>query len=66
MEGLIAAFDIPTGKLAAGDFPPNAKRLVESWTKLHLAELLANWDEAGDGKPIERQLIHICGCGLKG
>jgi len=53
-QGFKAAFDIRTGKLAAGDFPPNAKRLVESWAKQHRAELLATWDEAVDGNPIER------------
>ncbi len=53
-QGFKAAFDIRTGKLTAGDFPVNAKKLVESWTKLHRAELLANWENAVEARPIER------------
>ncbi len=37
-QGFKAAFNIQTGKLAAGDFPTNAKKLVETWAKLHRAE----------------------------
>jgi hypothetical protein len=39
----IGVFDIQTGDLTDGDLPSKQKRLVETWIKLHKAELLDNW-----------------------
>ena len=55
-EGQIAAFEIKTRRLIAGDLPPRAKGLVRQWTSLHERELLNNWDKArrsGNLKTIE-------------
>jgi hypothetical protein len=53
-QGYQAAFDARTGKLLAGEFPANAKRLVESWAKKHRTEILSNWKNAVVGNPTER------------
>lgn len=37
-----------------GSFPPRALRHVLQWAALHKEELLANWDLARDGKPLNR------------
>lgn len=37
-----------------GDFPRRALRHVLEWTELHRSELLANWDLARQGKPLNR------------
>jgi hypothetical protein len=43
-EGSIAVFEIKTGKLMAGSFPPRAMKLVKEWIKLHKKELLDDWN----------------------
>ena len=53
-QGFQAAFDIRTGKLAAGEFPANAKRLVETWAKKNRGALLTNWKHAEAREPLER------------
>jgi hypothetical protein len=53
-QGYQAAFEIKTGKLVAGEFPANAKRLVEAWTKKNRTALLANWKHAVTREPLER------------
>ncbi len=35
-----------------GSFPPRALRHVLEWAALHKAELLANWEQAREGKPL--------------
>ncbi len=55
-EGQIAVFNIKTLRIIAGVLPPNAKRLIKKWAKLHQEELLSNWNNAqkdGKFKPIE-------------
>lgn len=37
-----------------GKFPPRALRHVLEWAELHHAELLADWDLAMHGRPLER------------
>jgi hypothetical protein len=37
-----------------GSFPPRALRHVLEWAALHKAELLANWELAREGKPLNR------------
>lgn len=41
------------GELLAGTLPPRALRLVREWTDLHREELLANWERARRGDPLE-------------
>lgn len=55
-EGQIAVLNIQNGHTIAGSLPPNARRLVGKWIKLHRQELLTNWRKAqkdGDLKPID-------------
>lgn len=42
-EGLIA---IKTGELIEGKLPRQALKLVEQWRKLHIDELMENWNNA--------------------
>ncbi len=35
-------------------FPPRALRHVLEWAAMHKAELLANWELAREGKPLNR------------
>lgn len=37
-----------------GNFPTRALRHVREWASLHRAELLANWDLARRGEPLNR------------
>jgi hypothetical protein len=37
-----------------GTFPPRALRHVLEWAALHRAELLANWQRASEGRPLDR------------
>ncbi len=37
-----------------GTFPTRALRLVREWARLHRAELLANWQLARRGEPLNR------------
>ncbi len=53
-QGFQAAFDIKNGKMLAGEFPPNARKLVESWTKKNKKALLINWKNAVSNEPLER------------
>ena len=53
-QGLKAAFEIKTGRLLAGDLPPQAKRFVSAWAKRHRTELLKNWKLATQHKPTFR------------
>ena len=53
-QGFQTAFEIRTGKMAAGEFPKSAKRLVEEWTKKNRGLLTANWKHAIAMEPLER------------
>jgi len=37
---------IETGKIIKGNLAPRAIRLIEEWRKLHVKELLDNWERA--------------------
>ena len=37
-----------------GDFPKRALRHVLEWAELHRSELMANWELARQGKPLNR------------
>jgi Domain of unknown function (DUF4160) len=45
---------IATGEVFAGALPARALRLVRDWLDEHRAELVANWDRARNGEPVER------------
>ncbi|MGQ0552723.1 MAG: DUF4160 domain-containing protein [Planctomycetota bacterium] len=49
-----ASFEIATGVIVSGSFPPRAYRLVGEWLSLHRAELLENWRLARGLKPLHR------------
>ncbi len=42
------------GEVIIGSLPPRALRLVRDWTRLHHAELEANWRRAIDGVQLEK------------
>ena len=44
--------DIQTGQILSGSFPKRAESLVLEWLGLHRAELMINWDLAGNRKPL--------------
>jgi hypothetical protein len=44
--------EVQTG-LVRGSFPPRALQHVRDWAQLHQAELLANWERARKGRPLE-------------
>jgi hypothetical protein len=39
-----------------GSFPPRALKLVLEWAAIHSPELLANWERARRGEPLDRIL----------
>ena len=39
-----AIFDIHSGNIIEGTFPPNKKILISAWVLLRKKELLKNWD----------------------
>ncbi len=45
-QGMEAQVAIETGEIIKGKLPPQAKKLVEQWRKLHVQELQENWDNA--------------------
>jgi hypothetical protein len=47
------SIDIETGVIR-GYLPPRVARLVLEWSAAHKAELIANWQLAREGKPLER------------
>lgn len=44
--------DIRTGDVLAGALPKRASRLVAEWRERYREELLANWDTARSGRPL--------------
>ena len=49
-----AMFDIETGKILDGKFPPKETKFVETWILLRQSELLANWKLATSGEQLYR------------
>lgn len=45
-----ALFDIGSGDLIEGQFPPRQTRLVMAWIELHREELMADWALASQGE----------------
>jgi hypothetical protein len=45
--------EVETGRVH-GQFPPRALKLVLEWSELHKSELLANWELAKQGQPLNR------------
>jgi len=45
-----ATFDIATGNILAGKFPPKERKLVETWILLRQNELMADWKLAVNGE----------------
>ncbi len=37
-----------------GEFPPRALGHVQDWLNLHRSALLANWQRAREGRPLQR------------
>jgi hypothetical protein len=48
-----AEIDIGEAEVINGELPRRARRLVEEWAEAHRQELLANWDLARAGQPLE-------------
>ena len=47
-----ALFNIKTIELYSGGLPSRAERLVKEWIELHQVELIEDWSNAKEGKPI--------------
>lgn len=45
---------IETGQVINGALPRRARSLVEEWTELHRAELMADWERAARQEPLHR------------
>ncbi len=45
-----AVYSIEVLQLVAGDLPPEQKRLLEAWARLHRQELMADWQSLHDGR----------------
>ncbi len=56
-QGLEGLFEIQSGKLIEGKFPPKACKIIKEWSFEHQKELLEDWDLAQKGK----QLLRIPG-----
>lgn len=48
-----AVFGIETLAVRAGSLPRRARALVVEWASLNHAELLANWEHAREGEPLQ-------------
>ena len=48
-QGKTSVFEIPSGKLLAGEIPANKRKLVEAWIEIHSDELMADWKLAMNG-----------------
>ncbi len=47
-----AMIDIRTGEVLRGSLPRRALSLVEEWRRLHVEELLDNWERARHRQPL--------------
>lgn len=48
--GYVAAIDIANGAVTTRRFPGQALRLVDDWRRLHVSELLENWERMQRGQ----------------
>ncbi|TAN66503.1 MAG: DUF4160 domain-containing protein [Methylobacter sp.] len=53
-QGYQALMAIETGEILAGKLPSKAVKLVREWANEHQEELLINWQQAIDLKPLQR------------
>lgn len=53
-QGFEATFEIESGKLQEGKFPPKACKIIEDWSKDYQKELLEVWSLAQEGKQLFR------------
>jgi len=51
-QGHEALFAIADGDLLEGTMPPGARRIIQSWTRRHKAELLENWERCKMHQPL--------------
>ena len=51
-NGQEISVEIESGKVV-GSFPKRARSLVETWRKMHVDELMADWKRAGSRKSLE-------------
>jgi len=47
-----AIFDLKSGDILSGKFPPKETKLVQTWILLRQDELFANWKLAISGEPL--------------
>jgi hypothetical protein len=45
-----ATFDVVSGELISGNFPPKQLKLVVAWIALHAEELMADWNLCQNGE----------------
>jgi hypothetical protein len=45
---------IATGRVLGGGLPARAAQLVEEWRRLHVAELLDDWQLAEERRPLRK------------
>lgn len=45
-EGELAVYSIKECRLLAGKFPPRATKLIKEWAKIHVKELMVDWNIA--------------------
>jgi hypothetical protein len=48
-----AAYEVETLDILRGRLPRRAHAMVVEWALLHRGDLMANWDRARDGLPLE-------------
>ena len=53
-QGFNAMYEIATGKLVRGKFPPTADQIVSKWAGQYKKELLESWELAVNGRPPKR------------
>ena len=49
-----AAIEIGSLRLLDGDLPPRARGLVVEWASQHYEELMRNWQEARNNRPLQK------------
>lgn len=45
-QGIEAQVAIQTGEIIEGNLPRQARNLVEKWRRMHVDELMDNWNDA--------------------
>jgi hypothetical protein len=51
-QGFEAYFDINSGEIIKGEFPPKARNIVKDWTMENQDALLENWKNAQSDEPL--------------